>query len=161
MLRRQTPLNLTELNNKVIKILVELCRFGLAALFLFAVAAKLYYINDPTNSFLINMPALVGASLAKPVAFGVIIAESITAIALLIPRAVKIGACMAGALLILFAVYALYYRYGLGNIEGLECGCFGGIIASQLGVSTALRNLILLIPALVVFFGYKRNPTLS
>ncbi len=137
--------------------MVELCRVGLAGLFLFAVAAKLYYINDATNSFLINMPALVGASLAKPVAFGVIFAEAITGIALLIPRTVKIGACLAVTLLIVFAVYALYYRYGLGNVEGLECGCFGGIIASQLGFSTALRNLILLIPAFVVFLGYKRN----
>jgi hypothetical protein len=40
--------------------------------------------------------------------------------------------------------------------EPLECGCFGGILASQLGVSTALRNLVLLIPALIVFFGYRR-----
>jgi hypothetical protein len=39
--------------------------------------------------------------------------------------------------------------------EPLECGCFGGIIASQLGVKTALRNLVLLVPVLVVFFGYR------
>jgi hypothetical protein len=55
-----------------------------------------------------------------------------------------------------FAGYALYYRYGLGNVEGLECGCFGGIIASQLGLTTALRNLALLIPVLVIFFVYPR-----
>jgi len=41
--------------------------------------------------------------------------------------------------------------------EPLECGCFGGIIASQLGVSTALRNLCLLIPAFIVWFGYRKS----
>jgi hypothetical protein len=45
-----------------------------------------------------------------------------------------------GVLLIGFASYALYYVYALHG-EPLECGCFGGIIASQLGVKTALRNL--------------------
>jgi len=54
-----------------------------------------------------------------------------------------------------FAAYAIYYVYAL-NGEPLECGCFGGIIASQLGVKTALRNLALLLPALVVKFGYRR-----
>jgi len=44
--------------------------------------------------------------------------------------------------------------------EPLECGCFGGIIASQLGVKTALRNLGLLIPVVIVFFGARvRSPT--
>jgi hypothetical protein len=63
-------------------------------------------------------------------------------------------------LLLGFAGYALYYRYGLGNAEGLECGCFGGIIGSQLGVTTALRNLALLIPAALVIFGLPRlKPT--
>jgi len=58
--------------------------------------------------------------------------------------------------LLRFAGYALYYVYVL-NGEPLECGCFGGIIGSQLGVKTALRNLALLLPALFVFFGYRRS----
>jgi hypothetical protein len=57
-------------------------------------------------------------------------------------------------MLIGFGGFALYYVYVLHG-EALECGCFGGIIASQLGVSTALRNLGLLVPALIVFFGSK------
>jgi hypothetical protein len=61
-------------------------------------------------------------------------------------------------MLIGFSAFALYYRYGLGYPEGLECGCFGGIIASQLGVTTALRNLALLMPAFLVLFGYRRTP---
>ncbi len=55
------------------------------------------------------------------------------------------------------SAFALYYRYGLGNAEGLECGCFGGIIASQLGVTTALRNLVLLVPTFIVFLGCGRT----
>jgi hypothetical protein len=86
----------------------------------------------------------------------VIVAEFITAILLLAPRTVRIGALCSGALLIGFASYALYYVYGLHG-EPLECGCFGGIIASQLGVKTALRNLALLIPVIVVWVGYRRT----
>jgi hypothetical protein len=136
--------------------LVQISRYGLAALFLFAVCAKLYMINDPKESFLKNMPYLVGERWAVPVAIAVIGAE-VAAVALLIStRAARIGGMWAAALLAGFAGYALYYRYGLNNAEGLECGCFGGIIGSQLGVSTALRNLALLIPAALVIFGMPR-----
>ncbi|OLD77008.1 MAG: hypothetical protein AUI33_04525 [Ignavibacteria bacterium 13_1_40CM_2_61_4] len=79
-----------------------------------------------------------------------------SAVLLLLPRTVRIGAFLAGALLIDFAGYALYYVYALHG-EPLECGCFGGIIASQLGVRTALRNLALLVPAAIVLFGYKKG----
>lgn len=133
------------------------CRYGLAALFLFAVVAKLYFINNPKQSFLTNMPYLVGEKLAVPVAISVIAAEALAVVLLLFPKTVRIGAVLAGLMLFVFAGYALYYRYWLGNIEGMECGCFGGIMASQLGLTTALRNLVLLIPALVVIFDYKRK----
>lgn len=91
-----------------------------------------------------------------PATIGVIATEIIAAIFLLVPRTVRVGALLAAAMLIGFSAFALYYRYGLGYPEGLECGCFGGIIASQLGVTTALRNLVLLVPAFIVLFGYSR-----
>jgi uncharacterized membrane protein YphA (DoxX/SURF4 family) len=137
----------------LLKILVLVSRFGLAALFLFAAGAKLYMRNNPQESFFANMPALVGARWAMPVAIAVIVAEVAAAVLLLWPRTARMGGVWAAILLISFAGYALYYRYGLGNSEGLECGCFGGIIGSQLGVTTALRNLALLIPAALVIFG--------
>lgn len=140
----------------MLKLLVHLSRYGLAALFLFAVGAKLYMRNDPAESFFTNMPFLVGQAWAVPVAVGVIAAELLAALLLLWPRTVRIGGMWAAGLLMAFAGYALYYRYGLGNAEGLECGCFGGIIGSQLGVTTALRNLALLIPAALVIFGTPR-----
>ena len=89
-----------------------------------------------------------------PASIAVIAAEIVTALLLLVPRTVRLGALCSAALLIGFASYALYYVYGLHG-EPLECGCFGGIIASQLGVKTALRNLALLLPAIIVWFGYR------
>ena len=148
------------INRTVLKILVHVSRFGLAALWLFAAGAKIYMRNDPTHSFFKNMNELVGNSLAPPLAIAIICAEIIAAILLLWPRTARIGAMWSAALLISFAGYALYYRFGLGNAEGLECGCFGGIIGSQLGVTTALRNLLLLVPAALVIFGLPRlKPT--
>lgn len=137
----------------VLKILVNISRFGLAALWLFAAGAKIYMRNSPTESFFKNVGSLVGESWALPVAIAVICAEIVASGLLIWPRTARIGGIWSATLLIGFAGYALYYRYGLGNTEGLECGCFGGIIGSQLGVTTALRNLLLLIPAALVIFG--------
>jgi hypothetical protein len=141
----------------ILKVLVHVSRFGLAALFLFAVGAKLYMRNNRQESFFSNMPMLVGRQWATTVAVAVIVAELAAAVLLLWRRTARIGAVWAATLLVGFAAYALYYRFGLGNAEGLECGCFGGIIGSQLGVTTALRNLALLIPAALVFFGLPRR----
>ena len=137
---------------------VRVCRYGLIALFLFTALAKLRIIN----AFVKNMGELLASSgfdyqrWSWPATIVVIAAEIVTALLLIFPRTVRIGALLAGVLLLGFAGYALYYVYGLHG-EPLECGCFGGIIASQLGVKTALRNLALLVPALVVWFGYRRT----
>jgi Methylamine utilisation protein MauE len=136
----------------------RICRFGLIALFLFTAIAKLAIIK----AFVKNMGELLASSgfdyqrWSWPATIVVIVAEIVTAILLIMPRTVRIGALLAAVLLIGFAGYALYYVYGLHG-EPLECGCFGGIIASQLGVKTALRNLALLVPVLVVWFGYRRT----
>ena len=142
----------------ILKWLVQISRFGLAALFLFTAGAKLAIVKD----FAGNVAQLVSASgfdyarWTWPATIAVIVAELITAALLLVPKTVRIGALCAAALLLGFAGFALYYVYVLHG-EPLECGCFGGIIGSQLGVKTALRNLGLLIPALLVFFGYRRG----
>jgi hypothetical protein len=142
----------------LMKWIVRVCRFGLAALFLFTAIAKLAIIN----TFVKNMGELLSSSgfdyqrWSWPATIAVIVAEFITAFLLIVPRTVRFGAFCSAVLLIGFASYALYYVYGLHG-EPLECGCFGGIIASQLGVKTALRNLALLIPVLVVWFGYRRT----
>ena len=144
--------------SKLLKWLVRLSRIGLALLFLFTAAAKLAILS----TFVKNMSELLAASgfnyerWSWPATIVVIVAEVITALLLIVPRTVRVGALCAAVLLVGFAAYALYYVYALHG-EPLECGCFGGIIASQLGVKTALRNLALLVPALVVWFGYRRS----
>ncbi|MFN2517161.1 MAG: MauE/DoxX family redox-associated membrane protein [Pyrinomonadaceae bacterium] len=140
-----------------LKWLVHISRFGLAALFLFTAGAKLAIVK----AFAANVAELLSASgfnYARwmwPTTVAVITVEVITAVLLLVPRTVRIGALAAAALLMGFTGYALYYVYALHG-EPLECGCFGGIIASQLGVKTALRNLALLVPAAIVLLGYKK-----
>lgn len=142
----------------VLKWLVHISRFALAALFLVTAGAKVAI----AKAFAANVSELLSSSgfnhtrWTWPATIAVITAEVITGILMLVPRTVRVGAICAAAVLIGFAGYALYYVYVL-NGEPLECGCFGGIIASQLGVKTALRNLALLVPALIVFFGYSRT----
>ena len=142
----------------VIKILVHFCRFGLAALFLFTAGAKLAILK----TFAGNVAELLSSASINyerwrwPVTIGVIAAEVIAAGLLIIPRTVRLGALMAALMLIGFSGFALYYVYVLHG-EPLECGCFGGIIGSQLGLKTALRNLLLLVPAVIVFFVARRT----
>jgi uncharacterized membrane protein YphA (DoxX/SURF4 family) len=131
----------------LLNILVLVSRFGLAALFLFTAGAKLFTISD----FAANLSNLVEAHWVWPVAVIVIASELLAAVLLLLPRAARLGAAFSGLLLLGFAAYALYYVYVLHG-EPLECGCFGRLIASQLGVSTALRNLALLVPCALVLF---------
>ena len=142
----------------LLKWFVRVSRYGLAVLFLFTAIAKLAIVN----AFVKNMGELLASSgfdyqrWSWPATIVVIVAEVVTALLLILPRTVRIGALFAAVLLMGFAGYALYYVYGLHG-EPLECGCFGGIIASQLGVKTALRNLALLVPVLIVWFGYRRT----
>jgi len=146
------------LSHRFKQIVIRICRFGLAALFLFTAAAKLAIVT----TFVKNMSELLAASgfnyerWSWPATIVVIAVEILTALLLLVPRTVRLGALCSALLLVGFASYALYYVYGLHG-EPLECGCFGGIIASQLGVKTALRNLALLVPVLIVWFGYRRS----
>ena len=147
---------------RVMRYLTLISRFGLAALFLFTAAAKLFVLKG----FASNVASLLSASGVNyerwqwPAAIGVICAEVIAAALLIVPRTVKLGAILSAVLLIGFSAFALYYVYALHG-EPLECGCFGRIIGSQLGVKTALRNLAFLIPALIVLFGPRRKKRIS
>ena len=143
--------------SSLLKWLVRVCRFGLAAFFLFTAGAKLWFISF----FVKNVGELLSSMHFNyerwmwPATVVVISIELVTALLLLLPRTVRVGALLSAALLIGFSAFALYYVYVLHG-EALECGCFGKLIGSQLGVKTALRNLGLLVPALLVFFGYPR-----
>jgi hypothetical protein len=135
---------------RALRIVVLVSRFGLAAMWLFAAGAKIYTASD----FRANVASIVGARWAWDATLVIISLELITAILLINPRGVRAGALASVALLTGFALFALFYVYVLKG-EPLECGCFGGIIASQLGVKTALRNMALVVPALVVLFGHE------
>jgi len=134
-----------------LNILVLISRFGLAAMWLFAAGAKLSTFHD----FTFNLTNLVPEHLALPVSITVIALELLAAVLLIIPRTARLGAILTALMLIGFALYGLHYVYILKG-EPLECGCFGGIIGSQLGLKTALRNLALLVPAALVIFGSRR-----
>jgi len=145
---------------RLFTILVYVCRFGLAALFLFTAAAKLWILPKFAGNVgeLISSANLNYQRWQWPITIAVIAAEIIAALLLIIPRTVRFGAILSALLLIGFSGFALYYVYALHG-EPLECGCFGNIIGSQLGLKTALRNLALLLPAVIVFFGSVRSPT--
>jgi hypothetical protein len=142
---------------KVFRIIVQICRFGIAALFLFTAGAKLWIVKDFATSVTdLLLASNLNARWTWPVTITVIAVEIVTAICLLVRPMVRAGALLAAVLLIGFSGFALYYVYVLHG-EPLECGCFGKIIGSQLGLTTALRNLALLIPTFLVFFGFRRS----
>lgn len=143
----------------ILRAIVQLSRFGLAALFLFTAGAKLWILNDFAGRVaeLLSSAAINYERWRWPATIGVIAAEVMVVSLLIVPRTVRLGALMAALLLMGFSGFALYYVYVLHG-EPLECGCFGGIIGSQLGLKTALRNLVLLVPAFIVIFGARKKP---
>src|SRR5436853_2907524 len=142
----------------IIRYVIAVCRFGLAALFLFTAGAKLWILQK----FVGNVAELLSSSNINyerwqwPVTIAVIAAEILAAILLIVPRTIRLGALLSALLLIGFSAFALYYVYVLHG-EPLECDCFENIIGSQLGIKTALRNLVLLIPAIIVFVGGRKH----
>lgn len=146
----------------ILRWLVQISRFGLMALFLFTAGAKIAIIKKFATNVSELLSAL-GVDYGRwmwPATIAVIATEIVAALLLLFPRTVRVGAVLGGLLLVGFSGFALYYVYALHG-EPLECGCFGGIIASQLGVKTALRNLALLVPVVLVLVGYRRRPKLA
>ena len=144
--------------HRILRIFVWASRILLVALFLFTAGAKLAIVRI----FAANVAELLDATGVSyqrwmwPVTIAVISFEILAALLLILPRTVRLGALLGGLMLIGFSLFALYYVYVLHG-EPLECGCFGNIIGSQLGVKTALRNLGLLIPVLIIIIGYRRR----
>src|SRR6478672_5279856 len=99
----------------ILRWLVHISRFGLAALFLFTAGAKIAIIK----TFATNAGELLAASGINysrwmwPATVAVILSEIVAALLLLFPRTVKVGAILAGLLLTGFSGFALYYVYVL------------------------------------------------
>ena len=142
---------------RIFRIVFHISRFGLAALFLFTAGAKLWILTEFVGKVaeLLSSMKINYERWQWPATIAVIVLEIVIAVLLIVPRTVRVGALAAGLLLMGFSAFALFYTYGLQG-EALECGCFGNIIGSQLGVKTALRNLGFLVPVLIVFFGAPR-----
>ena len=134
--------------------MVSVSRFLLAAVFLYAAAMALW---NPYE-FVPNISSLVARGQGAIVAsIAIILFEIIAAVLLIIPRTARVGGWWATILLFTFTVYPLYYLHVFGG-GALECSCFGGIIASERGASTAVRNVILLILSTTVgvFYNSRR-----
>ena len=158
LVRRRLVLDISVDSITMVKWIVRISRFALAALFLFTAVAKLAVITTFAANVneLLNASGFSGRRWSWVATISVIALELVVALLFLLRRTVRLAAVLAAVLLTGFAAYALYYVYVLHG-EPLECGCFGGIIASQLGIKTALRNLALLIPAFIVWFGFGRE----
>ncbi len=138
---------------RVFSVLVSLCRFALAAVFLYAAAAAL---NNPYE-FVPNISSLVARGRRAIVAsIAIIVVETIAAILLLIPATARMGGWWAVVLLLSFTIYPLYYLHIFGG-GTLECSCFGGIIASDRAGATIVGNVILLIMSAIVGIFYRRR----
>src|SRR5438132_13611477 len=109
-----------------IRILVQLCRFGLAALFLFTAGAKMAVLKTFAGHVaeLLSSASINYERWRWPTTLGVIGAEVIVAVLLIVPRTMRLVALIAALLLIVFSCFALYYVYDLHG-EPLEFGCFG------------------------------------
>jgi hypothetical protein len=144
--------------HRIFRVIFHISRFGLAALFLFTAGAKLWILTEFVGKVaeLLSSMKFNYERWQWPATIAVIVLEVVIAVLLIVPRTVRVGALAAGLLLMGFSAFALFYTYGLQG-EALECGCFGNIIGSQLGVKTALRNLGFLVPVLIVFFGYRKS----
>src|ERR1051325_9822402 len=94
---------------KILRLIVQLCRFGLAALFLFTAGAKLWILKEFVGKVaeLLSSMQLNYERWQWPVTIAVITAEVIIAILLIVPRTVRLGAVFAGLMLIGFSVFAL------------------------------------------------------
>src|SRR5262252_3476019 len=104
------------------KILFYVCRFGLAALFLFTAGAKLWILKEFAGKVaeLLSSMQLNYERWQWPGTIGVITVEILVALLLISPWTVRVGAFAAALLLLAFSAFALYYVYVLHG-EALEC----------------------------------------
>lgn len=86
----------------------------------------------------------VPGSLARPLAYGIPIAEIAVALMLLFPEVSFFGAGAASFLLISF-VAGMAYQMAKGNAP--DCHCFGQLHSEPVGAATIVRNVLLLLAA--------------
>ena len=126
------------------EIFLLLLRLALAALFGVAGIAKIF---DPDGSKKAFTDFGVPTSLVRPAAFLLPVFELAVAGALLFAPSSWFGAIGASALLLIFTA-GMLYQMSKGNAP--DCHCFGQIHSEPVGVSSIVRNLVMLVPAVIL-----------
>ena len=130
-------------------VLAVVLRGALALLF---VVAALHKLRD-RDAFRATLDAyaLLPSALTAPLARAVPLVELVAALLLVVPRAAAVGASIA---VLLLSVYAL--AMGVNLLRGrrdLDCGCMGPGARSPIGPELLVRNLFLIVVALVAGFA--------
>ena len=130
-------------------VLAVVLRGALALLF---VVAALHKLRD-RDAFRATLDAyaLLPSALTAPLARAVPLVELVAALLLVVPRAAAVGASIA---VLLLSVYAL--AMGVNLLRGrrdLDCGCMGPGARSPIGPELLVRNLFLVVAALVAGFA--------
>ena len=130
-------------------VLAVVLRGALALLF---VVAALHKLRD-RDAFRATLDAyaLLPSALTAPLARAVPLVELVAALLLVAPRAAAVGASIA---VLLLSVYAL--AMGVNLLRGrrdLDCGCMGPGARSPIGPELLVRNLFLIVAALVAGFA--------
>ena len=130
-------------------VLAVVLRGALALLF---VVAALHKLRD-RDAFRATLDAyaLLPSALTAPLARAVPLVELVAALLLVAPRAAAVGASIA---VLLLSVYAL--AMGVNLLRGrrdLDCGCMGPGARSPIGPELLVRNLFLVVAALVAGFA--------
>ncbi len=120
--------------------------------------AGLSKLVDPTGSRKAVTDFGVPASLASVAAVILPVVEIVIAAFLLFPSVSWFGAIGSAALLTLFLA-GMVYQMVQGNAP--DCHCFGQLHSEPIGKSSLIRNLIFLIPAVVLIYKGRVDQGLS
>ena len=125
---------------------------GSAALLLSSGIAKAAAGRQLSQALVELLPALGPA--ARPLVRGLAVAETMTALSLLVPATRQIGAVCLAVLGVLFGAVGL-----AGRLRGsaLPCGCFGTADSRPFGPRNVVAGLVLLACAATMFLGGPGN----
>ncbi|MEQ1922996.1 MAG: MauE/DoxX family redox-associated membrane protein, partial [Pyrinomonadaceae bacterium] len=126
------------------EIFLLLLRLGLAGVFGVAGIAKIF---DPDGSRKALTDFGVPASLVRPAAFLLPLFELAVAGMLLFVPSSWFGAIGAATFLLIFTA-GMLYQMAKGNAP--DCHCFGQIHSEPVGVSSIVRNLVMMVPAVIL-----------
>ncbi|MFM9905440.1 MAG: MauE/DoxX family redox-associated membrane protein [Pyrinomonadaceae bacterium] len=137
------------------EIVLLVIRLSLAAVFGVAGIAKLF---DPAGSEKALGDFGVPRTLARPMVYVLPAFELAIAIALLFVQSSWFGAFGATALFVIFTG-GMLYQMVKGNAP--DCHCFGQLHSEPVGIGSIVRNLVMLIPAVILVTRGQANQGLN